>query len=444
MIWRPCSFALRGGRRPSHIAPWRPTIYENAFACCLLLALAVPTRAQVVQSDVVERLAVSGSIRGGYWSSNRELSDQRNFTPGSVWLKMAPELGNGFSGRAEGWIADQRPLSGQAPEGELREGLLSWRGEDTELSLGRRIVVWGRADKINPTDVIGSRDYTLLFADDDDQRRGSTVAKASRAMGNYTVSAFWLPEFRPNIIPIPQEAGLTVIQQGDKFDPAQFAVRLDHVAQGIDWALSYFDGLDRDDDARIAGLSDSGILVETRHHRTKVFGADYAVNLGQFGLRGEAAYHRPAAPTADDIFDKGAYVAAVFGVDRNFFGSLNVNVQYILHYTIDAANFSGLSDPAVLATARKAALLNNQLIRNQQGASLRVAYTGINDTLSLELSAVGYATDGSVFVRPKVSYAISDFTKVVAGMDLFFGTADSFFGWQRKNRVSYVELRYGF
>src|SRR5262249_27633495 len=69
--------------------------------------------------SLADKLALSGSLRTGYWSSDRKLDDIRNFTPTSVWLKAAPDLGNGFSARAEAWAYDERPLVGRTVDGEL-------------------------------------------------------------------------------------------------------------------------------------------------------------------------------------------------------------------------------------------------------------------------------------------------------------------------------------
>jgi hypothetical protein len=415
------------------------------LACGLLAAAAGPAFADDgAAGSLADRLALSGSVRGAYWTSARDLDDQRNLTPAALWLKATPDLGDGFGGRVDGWVGDERILSGAGATGELREALVSWRGGEWDASVGRRIVVWGRADKVNPTDVIGSRDYTLLVPEDDDQRRGSTMATLARTFGDYTATAYWLPEFRPNIVPIEKLPGFSVRQGDARVDAAQGAIRLDHTGRGFDWALSYFDGLDRDPDARIDSLSSTGVSVEARHRRARVFGADFATNLDKVGLRGEVAYHDEAARDPADAFDKGDYVSSAIGLDRNVGDDVNINVQYLFHYVTDYVDPSGIASPVVSLVAQKGALINNQLRRTQHGATARAAYTGLNDTLTVELSSIAWVTDGSWALRPKAAYAISDQLKAIAGIDMFFGDGDSFFGNLRKNRTAYLELRYGF
>jgi hypothetical protein len=419
----------------------------RAWAACgfLLLLLTSNARADPEAAEsVADELRLSGSVRAGYWTSDRALNDRRDFTPASVWLKVAPELGDGFGARAEGWVAEQRPLSEISATGELREGFVFWRGRDLDLSIGRRIIAWGRADRINPTDVVGSRDYTLLFAEDDDQRRGSTIATASYATGEFTISGLWLPEFRPNVYPIPETPGVALDEENGRFYASQFGARVDHTGSNLDWSVSYFDGIDRNPDLLVRGITAAGVSVATRHRRTRVFGGDVATNIGEYGLRGEVAYNMPADRTAADGFEKGEFLAAVAGLDRNIVEHLNVNVQYVLHHTIDYVDPRENANPIIRAIAEKGALLNNQLTRTQHGTTFRVAYTAWHDTLTLELAAARFFTDRSTALRPKAVYAITDHVKVTAGVDLFFGDTDTFYGQLRDNKTAYLELRYGF
>ncbi|MBI3605573.1 MAG: hypothetical protein HY202_06050 [Nitrospirae bacterium] len=43
--------------------------------------------------------------------------------------------------------------------------------------VGKQIVVWGRADGINPTDNLTPHDFTVLLPFEDDQRFGTTALK---------------------------------------------------------------------------------------------------------------------------------------------------------------------------------------------------------------------------------------------------------------------------
>jgi hypothetical protein len=359
--------------------------------------LGAPARAEETSPlAALDPLALSGSLRAGYWSSNRELDNQHNFTPASAWLKSTPNLGDGWRLRAEGWVADERPLEGEKPQAELREALVSWHRDELDFSFGRRIVAWGRADKINPTDFVSSRDFTLLFPDDEDQRRGNLMATASRSFGDLTATVYWLPELRPNVYPIEEPPGVNVLDQDGRFDARQFAFRIDQVGRGFDWSISYFDGLDRDPDARIESVDAAGfVTVRPLYRRARQVGADFATTLDRFGLRGEVAYRQAADRTGTNFFEKGDTISAVLGVDRDLSDSVNVNLQYVVHHVIDYDDPRDIPDPGLSLLTEKAALISNQVTQTQHGPSFRVFYIGLNDTLTLELAAVGYFSDES-------------------------------------------------
>jgi hypothetical protein len=415
-------------------------------ALAILLLLGAPARAEEASPlAALDPLALSGSLRAAYWSSDRELTNRHNFTPASLWLKSTPDLGDGWRLRAEGWVADERPLEGEKPKAELREGLVSWHGDTLDFSFGRRIVAWGRADKINPTDFVSSRDFTLLFPDDEDQRRGNLMATASRSFGDLTATVYWLPELRPNVYPIEAPPGVFVLEQDGRFDARQFAFRLDQVGRGFDWSISYFDGLDRDPDARIESVDAAGsVTVRPLYRRARQIGADFATSLDRFGVRGEVAYRQAADHTDENFFDKGDTVAAVLGVDRDLSDAVNVNVQYVVHHVIDFDDPSEIPDPGLRLLTERAALISNQATRTQHGPTFRIFYTGLNDTLTLELIGAAYVSDESAALRPKATYAVTDAVKLIAGADIFFGERDRVYGELRRDQGVYIEVRYGF
>jgi hypothetical protein len=417
-------------------------------ACRLAALIAVvcggPALAGPDEPDaIVDTLGLSGSLRAGYWSSDRELDDRNHFAPESLWLQGSHDFGSGLNARAEGWVNQQWTPQHRTPQGELRQGYLGWHDSDWDVAVGRRLVSWGRADRVNPTDVISSRDYTLLFPDDADQKRGNLMARAAYGTGSYTISALWLPEFRPDVLPLERPPGVTIDRQGSRLDPVQFAARLDRVGEGVDWSVSYFDGVDRDPNLRITALGPSGLTVALVHRRERLGGADFATNVGGFGLRGEVAYAVPANDAAD-TFSRHPFVFAVIGADRDIVERLNINLQYVFHLVTEYSDPFQIADPTVRKVAVRGALLNNQLTRLQQGGTLRIAYTTADGAWMMELAAAGFATDGSAVIRPKLTYAINDNWKAIAGADVFFGGGNGFFGQLRHNRTVYTEVRLSF
>ena len=161
-----------------------------------------------------------------------------------------------------------------------------------------------------------------------------------------------------------------------------------------------------------------------------------------FGYRAEAAYTdvggRPTPFRTKDNF------WIVVGVDRTFDSGWNVNLQYSFRYIVDYEDPALLPNPVVRAIALQSAAVNNQLDRRQNGMTLRVARTWMNERLEFETSAAGYFETRDVAIRPRLSYALTDSTRAVLGADVFLGPQLSYFGRVRDLSAAYAQIVYGF
>jgi len=162
----------------------RRTLGVAILALLLSPALSI---AQTSSETLLHRIGLSGSLRGSYWSSSRELDDRQHFFGSALWLKAAPRLGERLSILAEGWVRNEELLHEDATRGQLREAYLETGWGPLDLRIGKQIVAWGRADRINPTDNLTAKNFTLLDPDDDDQRLGTPAVKArcQGSMGSY-------------------------------------------------------------------------------------------------------------------------------------------------------------------------------------------------------------------------------------------------------------------
>jgi hypothetical protein len=312
--------------------------------------------------------------------------------------------------------------------------------------------VWGRADRINPTDNLTPRDFTLLVPEEDDQRFGTPAARATlQAPAGLSVTGIWLPVFTPHRIPLAPEPGVTFreLRPSVASSRAQWAAKIERTGQAVDWSLSYFDGLDLFPDLGIgrAELGPGGapaVEVLLRHRRLRVIGADAAATLGRFGLRGEAAYALAADRAGEDPATKNPYLFGVLGIDRTFFEYLNVNVQYLFRAVVNFRDPRAIPDPPARAVAIQHAIISQELDRYQHGASIRVSHKWLHETLEAEVAGVFTFTRGDYAIRPKVVYAFTDRVTGTLGGDLFRGPRHSFFGRIRAASAVFAELKLSF
>lgn len=415
------------------------------MAMLTISLLAGAARAELEAAPgFADRLGLKTSLRTGAWTHDRDLNDETLTVVAGARARIASSAGD-FDSFAEGFV---QTSSSRGTDADLVEGWLRYTKGDFSLKAGRQIIVWGRADRLNPSDVLSARDFTLLVASDDEQRRGSLMLQGRLGVGNFTLDGYWLPEFRDNRFPVDRTpVGAVVIDDEKVRDRSQFAVKLDNSGGRFDWSLGWFHGTDRTRDfVRVAVPADSApgtfTGVQQRFPTVDVFAADIAAVAGRVGWRAEIAWSRYRG--AQTVFRKGDNIWLVAGFDTDVLAGWNLNLQYSLRHMIDYADPRLIADPIDRAVASQSAAVNNQLDRTQHGMTARIARKWLQDTLDFELSTIVYFQTSDAAIRPKLSYAINDRLRMTAAADIFVGPRLSYFGRVRDLSAGFVQLNYGF
>jgi len=394
------------------------------------------------EQDLLYWFNYSGSLRGAYWSGSRKLDDEKDIALGAVWLEAQPSLGQVGDVRLDAWyMADTS--SGGNTKGLVRELFFTTSYGNLDISAGRKMLIWGRADRLNPTDNITPRDYTLLVPNDTDQRFGTSLVKADYYLDTLSLTAIWLLEFKPNIVPIASRPGV-VFTKEDESNRRSWAVKVEQSGDAVDWSLSYLDGYNLNADIHIAEISPSEIVLALRYLPVKVIGADLATTVGRYGVRAELAYTRTEDPEGVNPFISNPYIYIVAGGDRTFYDYLNLNMQMFFRQVSNYENPDDISDVLINRVAHLQAIASNQLDPKTYGLTMRVSNKWFNATLDAELALIFSLPRHDYLVRMKSTYAFTDQWAGTVGGDIFRGPVDSFYGSLRKNSVAFMELRYAF
>jgi hypothetical protein len=429
----------------------RPVLWTISLACALTLS-ALPARAEsdAQQSPSAlaqwqDTLGLSGTVRASEFSKDASFSDETGYTVGSVWVTAKPKEFWGIKTYFDARVQAQDLTRNSKASWDLREGYAQKTLGNLDVRVGRQIIVWGRADKVNPTDSWSTREYTLLAPSDDDQRLGVTSMQATWNAGPYRLIALWQPEWRYPSLPIPPlPPGLSLRNVAPSDSLQQVGFKIDHSGEGLDWSVSYAHVLDRMPDLAILPTPVQGLPVGLIYRPVSVVGADAAIPMGQYGLRGEIAYTRTENQDAPNAITKRPNLFAVLGVERTFNGELNINLQYLYRRTFDFVPLSSYSNPTTRLLADQVDLLSNQLAPDMQGASLRINYKAFNETLEFEIAGVTWFHRGDSAIDPKVSYAFTDHLKAIVGGQLYHGPTESFFGRLGPTSNAYAEVQVGF
>lgn len=378
------------------------------------------------------------SLRGGLWSGDRSLSQQTDIGTTALWARsrlLTETLGQGVF---DGWVGTQS--EGDERHGLVREAYWRYDAGATSVKAGRQIVVWGRADGLNPTDNLTPRDFTKLTPEDGDQRYGNTALNVSHEWDIGTLTALWFPRAATHTIPLVRLAHVQYdVRQPDA---SQWALKWDMRGENLDGSVSYFDGDDPMPDLLPGRLTAEGATVKVQSQRTRFFGADMSLTHEGTLWHAEAAWTDTQSKGADDWSHKKPQVWFVGGGEWRIFDSTTLGLQLTYTHVFDYKRAKSLPSGFEQLVAIRQAATSGQTSKDQVGATWRVANTWINDLLRVELSGVAAHTSGSGIARAKANYAVADGITLAGGVDYYYGPKDTFFGQLRDNQTVYLQLEY--
>lgn len=427
----------------------RHAIFKNVRLLKILAVVVLPL--SILDISIVcasesfgELLGLSGSVRTAYWDYDKSYSGVRGYMVGSVWLTLQPASVSGYKFYADGYIQGQDLSHNDSAEGELREAYIEKSAGDFDFKVGRAIIVWGRADKINPTDNLTIRNYTRLMTFDEDQRTGLFSAKVDYYSDSSKFTIVWIPEWRSPIYPISSINGVNIQDKDPVHPEEQIALKIDRSGGAVDWSMSYFNGYNKSPDLMFVSMSGPGVQLALDYGKIEVYGADFATTFGSYGLRGEVAYTQTSDTDGNNPSKQNSNIFAVVGGDRSFFGKFNINVQLLLKHVFSYQDTALIPSSTTRLIAKHVNLNSNQLAENMLGVSFRPSYKMLNDTLEIELVYVRWFKKGDSLMRPKLTYAFNDQFKGVLGAEIYNGPADSFFGRRKETSSGFIELKWLF
>lgn len=390
-----------------------------------------------------------GECRLGFWNSNRNLDDTKNVAQTQCLLnwkpRISPSLQANFNLRAAAVHGEPSPLA-QAPSAAIKTSALARFREayvqadmgDVSVRAGRQIIAWGRADRVSPTDVLSPRDFTMLTAEDDEQRKGIDAVSGKYQINSEISATAIVNRFEAHTLPLGQLPASLVTNPSPQ--DTEWSLRLDRTGTGWDAALSYFDGRDRSP-RYWANVSGSGISFARTYERHRLLGADFATSLGRWTLRAEAALIKASPDCAACPLKSRDIKRWVLGTDRDFGDASNINVQLFGVSRDGYAQPSTGNPPATLIAINQGLdRLNSEYGSHEWGVTVRWSSRFMNDRLRTEIAAIKEFKNGSSVLRPRLSYAINDSVTMRMGVDHFSGKAQSYFGSRSKNNIAYAEI----
>ena len=325
------------------------------------------------------------------------------------------------------WALDVDGRSIRRPALSLRRMSATLHKGHVTAELGRQFIRWGKADILNPTDRFAPKDYLSNVIEPD--FLGVIAARVTVEAGNNSVDLIWQPWFTPSRTPlldqrwtaIPAEAnGLAIDDLGARYPGrSQFGARWNHIGSGYEYSLCVFDGYNNlplfsavfDPERNAVGL-------QRYYPELRLYGADAAVPLRWFTIKGEAAYFSSSTPDTDQY---GLYVVQIERQVKEW--------SFVGGYAGEVLTHAG--NPLEFAPDRGFA-------RSFVG---RAAWT-IDARRSLAIQAA--VRTGGSFTRFEYSQAYGQHWRATAGLAWIRGNMTDFLGEYHRNSYASLGVRYSF
>ncbi len=404
------------------------------------------------------------SVRSTQWSSDRQLNNLGGVWDNALWAQTRVSGPAGelvFKG-----VVDEPTRSTGHRNFQTRELLFQQNLGRLDLAYGRKIIAWGKADGLNPVDVVSPKRFTQLSPSDADLRYGRdglhlktalsfNSDKETNSDGLLSVSIVTGGASHELPVTIP-EGGLLSRQLAS--GSPDIALKLDKTWRtpghyALDTSLMAYRGADLFADLRISSLSATQAAAQLLNRRQTVLGADASVVIGSTVWRGEFAASRPITDASGHAavldFQKRPAYGFVGGPEFRLSEHATLGVQVALKFVDGfesvSQRLSGLPSAlqsGLLPAAQLQSAMADQSHPVRRGGTLRWASQWYDEQFTTELAVVALWPDRSGIGRANLQYKPSDRWAWEVGAEGFYGPGSTFFGLLKRNNLIYLQTRY--
>jgi len=390
------------------------------------------------ESESSEKMAfeLNGYIRGVYFGGESlqfpGLATQSAF--GESALKLKVDKSNYGEAFAELRFGSGYAFEEKFSEFNIREAYVKVYAGNFDFSFGKQIVVWGRADGYNPTNMLALQNTIARSANEDDKRFGNWMISSAFKKGIYKFEVIWVPVYESWLLPfglIEQKLGVPF---GDaaypdfRIEKSSIALRANINASKIDGSLSYFAGYSPKPGVN-GSLTATGPIFNPTAYHINMLGADFQTTVGKYGIRGEFAYTM-TTEDKDIPYVPNDDLQYVVGVDRSW-GNFTALLQYSGRYVVDFEELQTPTNPTlmfVFELQKRNRIFNGQKNELTHSVVSRLSQKIFHETLEANILGTYNFSTEEMMIRPKITYSITDAMELAAGMEIFSGPEETLFG----------------
>lgn len=367
-------------------------------------------------------------------------------------------------------------------DADLREAWVDIYGflsKDIDLRIGRQRIVWGTADRLNPTDNLNPYDMEDIW--DFGRHLPSNSIKLTWYKAGFALTGVLTPMFTPSLTPsgewtqafmpsfnLPSEIDLglltlqlvnegiadtLILPQYDIKKSASFGAKLEKDIGNFKASVSILKGHEIVPAPLNASITPSSIAIDTikyilnielMYPEITVIGADLAGSIWDVGVWAEAAYFFSEEirlspqidlfgitfPLTDTlIYDGKPYIKYVFGADYTFKNNIYINVQWLHGFVHEKGSDA----------------LNNYIVGVAEWKTLRdkLKISPVNFCLQMK-SFENFSDNYAIVWLPELAYKAADNLEISLGARFIEGAETTLFGRMKDQSHAFLKCRFSF
>lgn len=417
-----------------------------------LLAVGVLARGEGLIEGLGLEVHGFADVRGGTRLQDDPVTRDTNLAEGRLQLDLS-RMGNYATWQLTAdmlydAVAEDTNTDLETGQGwlDLREAnVLFSPTEFADVKIGRQILTWGTGDLVFLNDLF-PKDWQAFFLgrDEDYLKAPSDAVFLSLFPAFANIDIAYMPQFDPDRYVrgerlsywnsmLSRQAGRdAVIEPGTPdrwFRDDEWALRISRNLGGYELALYGYDGFWKSPNG-MAPATFQVIFPDLSVYGASVRGTVFS-GIGSL----EAAYYDSRDDRGgDDPFIPNSEWRFLAGFEREIATELTAGVQYYVEAMDDYNAYL-----RALAPGQRSA------DRARHTVTLRLTKLLLDQDLTASLFVRTSLGEQDVYVRPTLTYKLSDAVEVSAGANIFAGREDyTFLGQFEKNTNVYASMRYSF
>lgn len=425
---------------------------------------------EAIQAGKKNSFEINGYVRGTFFGGKvpDTLKPQTKAAFAEAALKMNATKSSYGKAYAEVLFMSGYEADSGFSSFDIREAYGAVFFKPLDIYIGKQIIVWGRADAINPTNCITPQKLYSHTSHEDERRRGNFLVRSQFTYSPFRFEVLWIPLYAANEIGMkndmllrviaPTASSPIIIQNRVRQFPnasmsnSSVASKLTFQTPSADGSVSYFNGYSLTPGIDITStLNSQGIPVITpifKAYRIHMLGADFAATIGSImGIRGEYAFRTCFEDHQKYVYLPNPEFQYVLGIDKTM-NNFSFILQYSGSYILDFGQLEEPSNPLLMQQYKLETInrtINRQLDQFTHGLMFRPALHLFHETVLAEIATLYLFATKELMLGPKVEYQITDALSAAIGGSVYTGVKGSLFdSIEEQASAGFVELKASF